>query len=165
MMPWPLASPHNRWWLLALVVLSLLAGGTAHAQSSVIDVAVFYTPAAKTAQGGTAQIKAKIEELVAATNLAYADSGVNQTIRLVALEEVAGYTDAGSTSTDLVRLQQKWDGHMDEVHSIRDRVFADIVMLIQQDRRWSSIHYVQRVNGPCDQSLWRFRPGCCHVRP
>ena len=113
------------------MLLLLLVGGTAHAQS-VIDVAVFYTPAAKTAQGGTSQIKAKIEELVVATNLAYADSGVHQTINLVAAEEVVGYTEAGATGIDLHRLWRKSDGYMDEVHPIRERVWADAVILLRR---------------------------------
>ena len=118
MPPWSLSSPNIKGvLLLALGLLPLLAG-TAHAQSeseSVIDVAVFYTPQAKTHQGGTAQIKTKIDELVVATNMAYADSGVSQTINLVAVEEVQGYTEAGSTEagrhTDLGRLRRKSDGY------------------------------------------------------
>ena len=70
-----------------LLLLSFLSGGMAHAQS-VIDVAVFYTTAAKTAQGGTAQVETKIDELVAATNMAYTSGGVNQRINLVHVEEV-----------------------------------------------------------------------------
>ena len=136
MPPWSLSLSTTRLLLLALVLLPLLAG-TAHAQSeSVIDVAVFYTPQAKDTQGGTAQIKTKIDEFVVITNMAYADSGVSQTINLVAVEEVRGYTEAGSTTegrrTDLVRLRSKSDGYMDEVHSIRDRVRADAVILIRR---------------------------------
>ena len=140
MPPWSLSSPNIKCvLLLALVLLPLLAG-TAHAQS-VIDVAVFYTPQAKTAHGGTAQIKTKIDELVVATNMAYADSGVSQTINLVAVEEVVGYTESLSTGSaftsidamyvDLDRLQSKSDGYMDEVHTIRDRMWADAVILLR----------------------------------
>ena len=66
---------------------------------------------------------------VAATNLAYADSDVDQTINLVAVEEVVGYTRVDNR-TDLHRLRNKADGYMDEVHSIRDRVRADAVILL-----------------------------------
>ena len=140
MPPWTLSSPNIKCvLLLALLLLPLLAG-TAHAQS-VIDVAVFYTPQAKDTQGGTAQIKTKIDELVVATNMAYADSGVSQTINLVAVEEVVGYTESLSTGSaftaidamyvDLDRLQSKSDGYMDEVHTIRDRMWADAVILLR----------------------------------
>ena len=141
MPPRTLSPTITRVQLLALVLLTLLARGTAHAQSaSVIDVAVFYTSAAKTVQGGTAQIEAKVDELVAATNLAYADSDVDQTINLVAVEEVVGYTRVDNR-TDLHRLRNKADGYMDEVHSIRDRVRADAVILlnggsVEQHSRW-----------------------------
>ena len=140
MPPWSLSSPNIKCvLLLALLLLPLLAG-TAHAQS-VIDVAVFYTPQAKTHHGGTARIKTKIDELVVATNMAYADSGVSQTINLVAVEEVVGYTESLSTGSaftsidamyvDLDRLQSQSDGYMDEVHTIRDRMWADAVILLR----------------------------------
>ena len=119
--------------LALLVLLPLLSGGAVHAQdatNSVIDVAVFYTPAAKNARGGTAQMKAKIDDLVVATNMAYADSGVNQTINLVAAEEVA-YSETADINDDLVRLSRKSDGYLDEVHTIRDQSHADIILLLR----------------------------------
>ena len=116
--------------LVVLVVLSCLSGRAAHAQTpSVIDVAVFYTPAAKNHQGGTAQIEAKIDEIITETNTAYTDSGVNQRLNLVAAEEVR-YTEGQNVDVDYRRLRDPSDGHMDEVHTIRERVWADIVMLL-----------------------------------
>ena len=114
---------------MVLVLLPCLSGGLVHAQS-VIDVAVFYTTEAKDAQGGTDQIKTKIDEMVAATRLAYLQSGATQTLKLVAVREVA-YTESDSLSTDLGRLTDPSDGYMDEVHDIRDRAWADIVMLLR----------------------------------
>ena len=130
-MPLPPRNPaqHLKRLLLAVLLLPFLWGGIAHAQS-VIDVAVFYTTAAKTAQGGTAQMQTKVDELVAAANLAYTNSGVNQSINLVAVEEVA-YPETGTLRTDLDRLQAPSDGHLDEVHAIRDRTRADIVILLR----------------------------------
>ena len=116
-----------------LALLAVLSGGAVHAQdatNSVIDVAVFYTPAAKNAQGGTEQMKAKIDELVVATNMAYADSGVNQTINLVAAAEVA-YSETANMDDDLTRLSRKSDGYLDEVHTIRDQSQADVIMLLR----------------------------------
>ena len=126
--------PLTRLLLAVLAVLPCLYGRPGQAQvvpdPSVIDVAVFYTPAIKNEYGGTEGIKARIDMLVAETNMAYAASGVNQTINLVAVEEVTGYTEGTTTHEDLARLINKSDGHMDEVHAIRDRVWADIVMLL-----------------------------------
>ena len=96
---------------------------------TVIDVAVFYTPAARDHAGGTAAIEAEIDLMAAETNLAYRASGVNQRIALAAVEEVE-YTAKGATREDIDRLQDPSDGHMDEVHTTRDQVAADIVVLI-----------------------------------
>ncbi len=98
---------------------------------SVIDVLVVYTPAARDAEGGTAQIQALVDLWVAETNRAYADSGVVQRIALVGREEV-DYVESGDTIADLGHLRHPRDGHMDEVHDIRDAYAADVVNLIYQ---------------------------------
>ena len=69
--------------------------------------------------------------LVANTNKIYEDSEVHQTINLVAVEEVVGYTET-TRATDFDRLLQKSDGYMDEVHTIRDQVWADAVILLRR---------------------------------
>ena len=96
---------------------------------SSIDVAVVYTPAARRKAGGTAEIEAAIDLMVAETNRAYEDSGVNQRIGLVAREEVK-YEENGDGFSAFARLVDASDGHMDEVHEMRDRVGADLVHLI-----------------------------------
>ena len=129
-----LAPPQPNCWarllLRVLTLLPLLYGGAVHAQT-VIDVAVFYTPEAKTAWGGTDGIRARIDEIAAATNMAYVDSGVNQRIHLVAVEEVAYHESGDIAKYDLPRLREPRDGYMDEVHTIRDQTEADIVMLLR----------------------------------
>ena len=100
------------------------------AEQSVIDVAVFYTTAARENTGGTVEIATAIDLLVAETNAAYEASGANQRINLVAVEEVVGYRETYDYQTDLFRLRSESDGYMDEVHDIRDTVAADIVLLI-----------------------------------
>ena len=97
-----------------------------------IDVAVFYTPAARRRAGGTAEIEAEIDLLVAETNQAYEDSGVNQRIVLAAREEVPYEEENGSGDLAIDRLASERDGYMDEVHAIRDRVGADLVHLITE---------------------------------
>ena len=121
----------TRLLLAVLLLLPVSYGGMGHAQAqSVIDVAVFYTTAARTAQGGTERMQAKIDELVAMTNMAYEDSDVDQRINLVHVEEVQ-YPETATIGTDLRRLRDLSDGHLDHVHGIRDRVRADIVMLLR----------------------------------
>ena len=96
---------------------------------SLIDVAVFYTPVARQIAGGTAEIEADIDLLIAETNQAFLDGGVTQRVALVSREEVE-YTESGDSHTDLSRLGNPSDGHMDEVHEIRDQAGADLVHLI-----------------------------------
>ena len=129
----PRAIAMKRWLPIALA--ALLAGGAAWAQDdedSVIDIAVFYTTAAKNAEGGTTQIEAEIDMFVAATNMAYADSGVDQRINLVYAGEV-DYTETTDMEADLDRLRVINDGFLDEVHTVRDDVWADVVYLFRAD--------------------------------
>ena len=108
-------------------------------EQSVIDVAVFYTPAARDfAGGGAAEIESLIDSMVAETNLAYAASGVNQRLSLVEAQEVA-HTEANAP-TDQERLVDKSDGVLDGVHAIRDEVAADVVMLLgDYDRGFADV--------------------------
>ena len=98
---------------------------------SVIDVLVVYTPAARRGEGGTAEIQALINLMVAETNQAYAKSGVTQRINLVHQGEVA-YVEEGGWNDDLFRLWNSVDGYMDEVHELRDAYAADLVHLIYE---------------------------------
>ena len=99
-------------------------------EQSVIDVAVFYTSAARENTGGTDEIATVIDLMVAETNMAYMNSGANQRINLVAAEEVVGYRETNDLVTDIARLRSPSDGYMDEIHDIRDTVAADIVLLL-----------------------------------
>ena len=93
-----------------------------------IDVAVFYTPAAREEAGGTAEIEAVIDLMIAETNEAYQASDVHHRLALVARSEVQ-YTEAGDFR-DLHRFADPSDGYMDEVHAMRDRTGADLVHLV-----------------------------------
>ena len=93
-----------------------------------VDVAVFYTPAARRDAGGVAEIEAVIDLMVAEANQAYANSRVKQRVGLVARGEI-DYTEVNQT-VDLRRLEDSDDGYMDEVHAIRDETGADLVHLL-----------------------------------
>ena len=112
-----------------------------------IDVAVVYTPAAREEAGGTAEIEAVIDLMVAETNEAYQASGVHHRLALVARSEVQ-YTEAGDRR-DLYRLRDPSDGYMDEVHAMRDRTGADLVHLVfkYQDHPFSGIAYFRGAFG------------------
>jgi hypothetical protein len=96
---------------------------------SLIDVLVVYTPAARVSAGGPNSIAALIHAAVDATNNAYNNSLVETQIRLVHFAET-DYQESGNSSTDLHRLRGINNGHMDEVHPLRDEYGADMVALI-----------------------------------
>ncbi len=107
--------------------------GTTQAQSgggnATIDVLVAWTPAARSAVGGTSSIQALIDLAVLETNTSYSNAQVSMQLRLVYSDEVT-YTESGSMSTDLSRLRNTSDGIMDVVHTWRNQYGADGVSLI-----------------------------------
>ena len=113
-----------------LAVLPLLLGGTVHAQTSEIDILVVYTTAAKEAAGGKSSIEAEIDLMVTEANTAFSESEAHLQLRLVHVEEL-DYVEPPD-SHDLYRLALPGDGHMDEVHALRDAVGADLVHLIEE---------------------------------
>ena len=99
-----------------------------------IDVAVVYTPAAREAAGGSAEIEAVIDLMIAEANQAYAAGGLQQRLALAGRSEVQ-YVETGDSSIDLGRLADPSDGHMDEAHALRGRVGADLLHLIVDTER------------------------------
>jgi hypothetical protein len=97
--------------------------------SARFDVMVLYTPAARSAAGGTTAMMALVNLAVAETNSAYSRSGVIPRVRLVYTGEV-GYTEVGDFSTDLSRLRNSSDGFIDHIHALRNAFGADLVSLI-----------------------------------
>lgn len=93
---------------------------------SIIEVLVVYTPAAAAA---SANILAEIDLAVHETNNSYANSNINQRLRLVHAAQVS-YVQSGDISIDLNRLRNTTDGYMDEVHTLRNTYAADEVALI-----------------------------------
>ena len=120
-----------------------------------IDVAVVYTPAAREALGGAAATEARIDLRIAGTNQALAESNANVRVALAGRSEV-NYTETGSGSLDLGRLADPSDGHMDEVHALRDRVGADLVSLMVED---SNVCGVANIGGAFSLTV----QGCAFV--
>ena len=97
---------------------------------SVIDVLFVYPALVRRFEGGHRAMRALIDRDVAMVNEAYRASGAEQRIALVAAVE----TDLPlSVVTDnpgvLFKLKSESDGHMDEVHALRDSYAADLVNL------------------------------------
>lgn len=103
---------------------------------SRVDVLVVYTPAALSdaencqscGSCDTDKIICRIDEGIALTNSAFANSGVDLTLRVVGIVEV-DYTES-SFAIDSIRLVDPWDGYLDEVHPLRSYLHADLVVFV-----------------------------------
>ena len=99
---------------------------------SLIDVLVVYTANIRILHGGHRAMRAMIDRDVAMTNEAYRESGAVQKIALVGAVEVDYPWDITGRSSFLTlfnRLGSKEDGYFEEVHALRDRYAADLVLL------------------------------------
>jgi hypothetical protein len=94
-----------------------------------IDVMIVYTAPARdwanSSGGGIANV---IAQAVAKGQLALDNSNAYVTLNLVYSGEVS-YTESGDSETDVVRLRMTSDGYLDEVHTLRNQYYADIVGL------------------------------------
>ncbi len=81
--------------------------------------------------GGVEPRRAHVEMLIAAANRALRTSGARVQLELVATEYVEYDTRDGNSSVivDLERFRGTSDGYMDEVHTIRRQVAADLMVL------------------------------------
>jgi len=120
------------------------AGG--RGTSSQIDVMALYTPQARDAAGGVAQIETTIQAAVDNANTAFIDSNMSARLNLVHTE-LAGYSDSGSLSSDLNWLRNDAD-----VSALRDAQGADLVGLIVESPG-CGIGYVMRDPGPGFESF------------
>ena len=105
---------------------------------SIVDVLVVWTPAWEERAGSETQMRSNIDIAVAFTNDALERSGALVALNLVGAErvdyeEAPGGSGLEGLSTDLGRLMDPADGHMDRVHALRDTLGADLVSLISGD--------------------------------
>ena len=110
--------------------LSMVDRATAAEASepSEIDVLVLYTAAAERQAGGEAGMRAEVEQLFNETNRAFRNSDVEASIRGWARE--VSYIETEDLGTDLSRLRNTSDGHLDNIHSLRSELGADLVHLL-----------------------------------
>jgi hypothetical protein len=103
----------------------------AKASPCVTNVLVVYTPAAQSSHGN---IPLLAQQAVAQANLAYNNSQVNNLYLNLVGAKLVAYTESntmtGGDTTDLVRLAGNGDGFMDIVHTWRNDLGADVVVLI-----------------------------------
>ena len=95
---------------------------------SIVRVLVAYTKAARDREGGAAGMRALIDLMIQSTNRAFEEGGISPRLELAhtTMVDYAGR----NTSADLARLRDPSDGHMDEVHALRNEHAADLVHLL-----------------------------------
>ena len=111
-------------------------------ENTVVDVLVVWTPQREEDAGGVDAVRAEIELGIAYTNDAFERSGAFVSLNLVGAELATGYEepeveDSGDElgdwrirmGTDIDRLYDPSDGHMDAVHRRRNALGADLVSL------------------------------------
>jgi hypothetical protein len=94
---------------------------------SVIDLMVVYTPQALSQAGSVDQLNYRIDRSIAETNMAFANSQVNASLRLVNEVEV-NYAESGTILTDLNNIQSG-AGAFSGIPALRDQYGADLVSL------------------------------------
>jgi hypothetical protein len=77
-------------------------------------------------------IELDIQLAIDQTNQSYANSNINQRVRLVHTEEVI-YSATSDSPTVLERLTDPSDGYLDEIHLLRDSYAADLSMLVVEN--------------------------------
>ncbi|MGA1371538.1 MAG: M12 family metallo-peptidase [Pseudomonadales bacterium] len=123
----------------------LITGDVAETTASDLpyqhDLLVVYTPRAAATAGGQASIEGAITNAVAAANAGYAHSGIAINLNLVGMAETA-YAETGDFFTSLARLSGTQDGYMDEIHTLRDHLKADVVVLASEDSSYCGLAYM-----------------------
>jgi peptidyl-Asp metalloendopeptidase len=99
----------------------------------LIDVIVFWTPAAETAAGGSANIGNNINTAIANTNAAYLNSGIAQRLRLVAKQSVAYTEDSTGGDPFGNALDAITNGTIPNTATLRNTYGADEVVLVIND--------------------------------
>lgn len=93
---------------------------------AVIDILVAYT---RSARSETGNVDALIRLAIDQMNRVYANSRVDARLRLVHRYQTE-YVPRGDMSAVVANLQAPADGQLDEVHAVRDRHGADLVVLL-----------------------------------
>lgn len=103
-----------------------------------IRVLVLYTSAA---QNSVSNIKNTILSAIDISNQSFINSNINYQLELT-YAGLTNYTESNSMETDRNRFRNKNDNYMDEVHSLRDKYFADVCVLLVNSAKNCGISYI-----------------------
>ncbi len=107
----------------------------------VMDLIVFYTPAARQQQGGVSQIETMAQAAVANANTAFMNSDVDAEFRVVLVEELA-FSETSNCSNDLSAFRNN-----PTAQARRNEYHADMVGLLIEPN-YCGCGYVMRNPGP-----------------
>ncbi len=111
-----------------------LAAGDAPADTGkLIDVIVFWTPAAQSAAGGLAAIQNNIDFAITLTNTAYRNSGIAQRVRLVNKQAVVYTENTGGSGAFSNALNAITNGTIAGTAAARNTWGGDEVVLVIAD--------------------------------
>lgn len=94
-----------------------------------VDLLVIYTTESKNQKGGKAQMENFINGFIASCNATFTRSKANAKVNLLEARET-NYKAHGNLITDFQRLVKKTDGHLDDIHTLRAEIGADLVLLL-----------------------------------
>ena len=126
--------------------LAAPAPSTAMDTNAFVDLMVLYTPAARAAIGGPAQMNGDLIGAVNNANLALANANVTHRFRLVHYGEIP-YSETGDLGTSLDHLTYAGDGQLETVAALRDQFRADVVTLITNESNACGIGWLMSQNG------------------
>jgi len=93
----------------------------------IINVLIGYT---NDAERVAPDIEVVAQNAIAVTNQSYEDSGVTQRLHLTRIVDLNYEENGAGARTLRDRLRNPSDGHMDNIHSIRNAAYADIVAVL-----------------------------------
>ena len=109
-----------------------VAGGPCD-NGSTVDVLVVYTNGAVAQAGSETALLDSIDWAMADSNANYAGSSIALQARLVGTSRLTTYVENANMEVDLNVLTNTADGIIDNVHTLRDTVGADLVALVRAD--------------------------------
>ena len=106
--------------------------------ATVVRVMVVATQSAANASGDIAGL---VNLAVVETNEGYANSGVNVSLQLAG-RYTTSYVESGNFNTDLSRFRGTTDGYMDNYHTTRNSIAADLAVLIINNSQYCGLGYL-----------------------
>ena len=127
-------------------------------QNEIVNVAIYYTDRARTVLDGDEPMLAAIEASILSANQVYVDSQVRVRLNLVHAAAVS-YTEANAEAT-LAALTRNGDGFLDDVHTQRNLVAADVVVLVAVTEVCGKANLLITTNGDPNGAFAIVHPNC-----